>query len=512
MGGRLISAHKAGAVTQEPTIGLLNVKSADSFLPGTSRQTNMDWSPDIPLFGGVHFSPDAPDPDNITVIDHNCLPMIHDMHRYGIRIDVPYLQSLSTRLHGMQAEIEEEVGLLIGDYQYTHAKHGRQPFNISSRDHLAQLLFEELEIQGHDPVPMTPKGKRFGVSEEILKPFSKRHPIVPSVVEWHSIDKLLNTYVDVLPLLVDSDSRLHTSFNPTVAATGRLSSSDPNLQNIPIRTELGKLIRAAFIASVGCQLGSTDLSQIEMVWAAHRSQDPVMMAVFQNKEDIHTRTACNVFNDDYDKIIALQTACDNGTATKSQQGEWKLFKSIKRLPCKTVGFGVLYGQTAKGLVESLASDGVFWTEGQCQDFIDNKFFAVYKKLKAMLERDYRTAYRYAMIWDDFGRVRLVPEAKSKIKKIANEGTRKAGNHPEQGGAQETIKIGMAKTTPIYKDFIRKGIKVHPLLQIHDQLIFDVQQSHVKEFIEIAAENLRTATPLKVPVGASADIGERWLDL
>lgn len=463
------------------------------------------------MFGGIHFSPDAPDADNITRMDLNTLPIISDMHKYGIRLDVPYLQGMSKEVVGIKEICEVEVESCIGNYQYLTSKGSYEPFKIGSRDHLSQLFFEHLKIQGDDPVPRTEKGKRFEVSEEILKPFTKRHPSVAPVIEWHSVEKLRNTYIDVLPTLVDSDSRLHTSFNVTIAATGRLSSSYPNLQNIPIRTKLGKRIRGAFIASRNCDLVSSDLSQIEMAWAAHRSQDPVMLEVFRNKQDIHTRTACNVFNLDYEETMALKKLVESGLGNAEQNERYAYFKQFQRLPCKTVGFGVLYGQTAEGLQTSLASEGIFWTIEQCQDFIDHKFFAVYPFLKAMLERDYSTAMRYAMIWCDFGRVRLVPEAKSQLKRIRNEGTRKAGNHPEQAGAQGTIKVAMAELGNIYRDYNRH-LRCWPLLQIHDQLIVDVDKSISQEVGEITAEIMRNATPLTIPIQAEPDLGERWMDL
>ena len=461
------------------------------------------------LFGGVHYS-DGPDPDNITVLDHNALPMIHDFHRHGIRLDVPFLHSLNSKIRGIQEEIEVETNIYIEGYQYRNPTKGSlEPFKIGSRDHLAQLLFEELKIQGDDPIPMTPAGKRFEVSEEIMEPFKDRHPIVSGLIEWHKVEKLRNTYAATLPLLVDNDSRLHTQFNATVAATGRLSSSNPNLQNIPIRSALGKEIRRAFTCPPGWDLVSCDLSQIEMVWAAHRSQDPTMLSVFNLGQDIHDRTTCNVFGYDYDEIQTLKKLVKSGLATPEQVQEFKDYSQFKRLPCKTVGFGVLYGQTAEGLQTSLASEGVFWTLAQCEDFIVNKFFSVYPELKTMLERDFRFAKRYAMICCEFGRVRLVPEAKSQIKRIMNEGIRKAGNHPEQASAQGTIKIAMARIMPLCRKLGEKVVK--PLLQIHDELIFQVIKSFSIEFAELARLEMEAATPLTTQVRSSSDIAERLGD-
>lgn len=467
------------------------------------------------LFGGVHFS-DGPDPDNITRMDGNCLSMIHDFHRHGIRLDVPFLNALDSRIRTIQAEIELETSIHIGSYQYRNSKGSLEPFKIGSRDHLAQLLFEELKIQGDSPVPLTPKGKRYEVSEEIMEPFKNAHPVVEGIIEWHKVEKLRNTYTTPLPLMVDADSRVHTQFNATVAATGRLSSSNPNLQNIPIRGKegtasgmFGKEIRRAFIADPGWDLVSLDLAQIEMCWAAHRSQDPVMLEVFRLGQDIHDRTTCDVFGYKYDEIAALKKLVKYGDPTDEQRKELKDYSQFKRLPCKTVGFGVLYGQTAEGLQKSLASEGTIWSAQQCEDLITNKFFGVYPGLRDMLERDYRTARRYAMIWDDFGRVRLVPEAKSQIKRIANEGTRKAGNHPEQAGAQGTIKVAMARIQAMARKLGPRVIKMS--LQIHDELIAGVIKNFSIEFAELARLEMEAATPLSIPVRSSSDIAERWGD-
>lgn len=463
------------------------------------------------MFGNVHFSPDRPDPDNISRMDMNCLPMIHDMHKYGIRLDVPFLKTLSNKIADIQEICEVEVDVYRGSYKYRTAKNAYVSFNIGSRDHLSQFLFEHLKIQQKDVLEMTPAGKRFEVSEEVLEPFRNRHPVVAPIIEWHKVEKLRNTYVDALPYLVDADSRLHTQFNATVAATGRLSSSNPNLQNIPVRTELGKEVRRAFVAAEDCVLVSCDLAQIEMVWAAHRSQDETMLNVFRNAEDIHTRTACNVFGLDYAEIMTLTKLIETGSATPNQINDYKFFKNFQRLPCKTVGFGVLYGQTADGLKDSLAADGVHWTLEQCELFITNDFFAVYPGLLRMLKQDWATVMRYAMIWCDFGRVRLVPEAKSSIKKLQNEGTRKAGNHPEQAGAQGTIKVAMAELIDILRRFNRDYI-CRPLLQIHDQLIVEAHKLIANDVAGEMSRIICGATPLTTPIRASSDVADNWRDL
>jgi DNA polymerase-1 len=460
---------------------------------------------------GVHFA-DGPDLDNVARIDHGAMPMIAAMHRYGIRIDLPFLRSLETKVSVQQAEIESQIHLAIGaGYQDFNGK-VRVPFNVGSPDHCARLLFHHLKVQGDQPVPMTKKGKRESTDDETIGMFHTAHPVCDLILEWRERDKLLGTYIRPIQRKVDSNSYLHTELTVTTAATGRLSSKNPNLQNIPVRTSLGREVRMAFVASPGCVLVSTDLSQIEMRWAAHRSQDPTMLSVFQKGEDIHSRTTCNVFGLDYGHIAELTRRVETKTASVDEVKEYKHFKQFQRLPCKTVGFGVLYGQTAQGLQSSLATEGVDWTLEECEDLIQNKFFGVYPRLRDMLERDHSTARRYALIWDDFGRVRLVPEAKSCHRRIREEGIRKAGNHPEQAGAQGTEKLGMAGLWPLMED-INQDVQCRPVLQIHDDCLSDVHRSIADDYAQLARYEFEHASPLDgVPVLSSISIGERWGEL
>jgi DNA polymerase I len=463
------------------------------------------------MINGVRFI-DAPCPPNVHRIDHGALPMVHAMHVNGIRIDPPFLRSLQSRVEIAQLEIESVISSHIPGYQDLY-KGSYTPFNIGSPDHVARLLFHHLQIDSGPNVQMTKKHKREAVDDEVLARYSKRHPVIPLIQDWRELEKLLGTYI--IPFqamaieIAPGHHRIHIRANVTNVATGRLSMS--YLQTIPIRTELGREVRNAFIASPGCQLVSSDLSQIEMRWAAHRSQDATMLSVFRKREDIHIRTACNVFGHDYSTMAALASLVDSKKATPEQEKEYKYFKLNERLPCKTVGFGVLYGQTSKGLSQSLAKDGVEWDEARCADLIDNKFFGVYPGLRSMLERDHARARRFAMVWDDFGRVRLVPEAKSHHRRIAQEGIRKAGNHPEQSGGVGTCKLGMAALTPI-AETLNLSHTCLPLLQVHDNLIFDVDSSIASEFALITQSEMESASPLTVPVLSSSDIGERLGEL
>lgn len=249
---------------------------------------------------------------------------------------------------------------------------------------------------------------------------------------------------------------------------------------------------------------SCDLSQIEMRIAAHGSQDRIMCEVFQKGEDIHAKTACGVFGRDYYDVMSWDQSSDR----------FKKWKKEERAPSKNLGFGVLYGLTAEGLQRNILTESegeIFWETDRCQQFI-GQFFSLYPRLRDLMDLQYRRARRHAMVWDMFGRVRLVPEAKSSLKKISNEGERKAGNHYEQSGAQGVIKVAMAKMTPIVHDIARSNTcKI--LLQIHDQLIWETDSRIATEFGQIAQYEFEHAAPLdNVPTLSSADIADTWADL
>jgi DNA polymerase I len=506
------------------------------------------YAPSVRLYNGVRML-DAPSPTNIRRLDHGCLPMIHQMHQNGIRVDIPYLQSLQRDFTERQSSIEWDLMESIGHgYQDWNGKSYR-PFSIGSPDQVARLLFKELKVQGKDRVPMTNSEKRETTSDDVLEKYRGRHPAVGHILDWRELEKLCGTYVLPLQERADEGGRVHTSFSTTTAATGRLSSKEPNLQNIPTRSRLGRLIRMAFTCNPGNVLVSCDLSQIEMRWAAHLSQDDTMMGVFLRDEDIHDRTACEIFGRDLDEITALKkrilssqksenrstkgegeanlpckkTESRENRATETDIAIYKYFVQFERLPSKTLGFGILYGQTARGLLESIltsidpewsaeerAKFEAKWTLEECDRLI-TRWYTVYHRIRDWMDLQFSRACRRGQVWCPFGRVRLVPEVYSAIKRIKAEGLRKAGNHPIQAGAQGTIKLAMAELTPLSQFFASCGI-CWPLLQIHDELIFEVDKSQAKDWSDVAREVMEHATPLSIPVKSSSDIAERWGDL
>jgi len=485
------------------------------------------------FFGGVRFV-DAPCPDNVTRLDHGALPMIYDMHRFGIRLDVGFLQQLGKTLREAQRMIAADIMHELGNYQDFD---GRKtvPFNVGSADHVSRLLFQHLQVQKSDSVAMTPKGKRYSTDDDTLARFKKRHKVVGMVLDWRELDKVAGTYCEPLPLLVDENHILHPHFNVTTVATGRLSAS--YVQTIPnglskLMRELIALcgrthIRDAFIATEGCRLVSCDLSQIEMRWAAYLSQDDNMREIFRNSGDIHVRTACAIFGHDYLQTLALYQAFDSANRaylTKDEVAWCKQFKNEKRLPSKTAGFGTLYEMAAQGLQKKImeafmdanadldADDLVKeWSEDRCQGVIDG-FYNAFPKIRDRQDLQHRRATQYGMVWDAFGRVRLVPEAKSSIKRIRQEGFRAAGNHEVQGSAQGSLKVSMARQTPLYLK-LRKSFTLWPCLQVHDQLLWNCDEHYAEEFAELSRHEMENGVPLgDVPVLSSSDTGETWAQL
>jgi DNA polymerase I len=474
------------------------------------------------LYGGIRLI-DAPSPDNISRMDMGALPMISDMHRYGIRLDVPFLNRMSKDLRESQAVIQSAISREIGNYQdFNNRK--LVPFSVGSAQHVGRLLFDHLRIQKSESVARTPSGQQYTTDDDVLTRFRKRHPVVQMILDWRELDKFAGTYTEPLAQLVDADGFLHSRFNVTTVATGRLSVG--YVQTIPARSKLGKQIRNAFIAAPGCLLVSADLSQIEMRWAAHLSQDTAMCDVFRNNGDIHIRTACSIFERDYPTVLELYQAFDGPNReylTKDEVDWCKRFKQEERLPSKTAGFGTLYETGPMGLQGTILNAIVEvspdrdpedilreWPESRCGEVIDG-FYQAFPSIRARQDLQHRRAMQYAMVWDAFGRVRLVPEAKSSLKKIKGEGFRKAGNHEIQASAQGSLKVAMARLTPIVRE-LNQSFTCFPSLQVHDQLIFNVQKAYAEEFGDILKYEMESAVPLDVPVLASADTGERWGDL
>ena len=465
------------------------------------------------LYNGVRLV-DRPSPSNVRRIDMGALPMIDAMHSHGIRVDTAHLRKLSIRLRILMDEKEIEVAdQLPPGYN----------FNISSPKHVADLLFHKLRIQGNKPVKLTDSQSWEATGSEVLQRYWTAHPVVPIILKWREYAKIKNTYADTLPRVMDANQRIHTRFKATTTTTGRLASEDPNLQNLPKKSALGREIRKAFIAEPGWVLSAIDLSQIEMRVLAHLSGEPSMVTGYHTPGwDMHTQTACTVFN--------LPESVVN-----TPEGKLKY-----RLPSKNIGFGVAYRIGPDGLqvtiIESYAVDDIYevdgiptyeiWSTSRCEKLIKGFYAARPYIAKWQGLQDLRVR-RHGCVWTMFGRHRLIPQGKSTLSWVRNAGFREGANQPVQGSAQDILKLAMAEIEDRRASFNHKktvavtrgkremahrdGEVVRPLLQIHDELMFECKGEQVAKdwVLGVCQPIMEGQVPLDVPIKASADMGERW---
>jgi DNA polymerase-1 len=422
-------------------------------------------------------------------MDQATMPMVARMMRNGMAVDRDHFRALNLLFDHEKAELVDRI----------EAATGRR-INPGSGDQVADLLFKHLGLGTGRRLLSTDTGARLSTDRHQLEMLSGEHPAVRWIMDWRERDKLQGTFSEALLGWAVPENgcwRVHTTIKHTRASTGRYSSEDPDLQNIPVRTALGREIRNGFIAPPGCRLVSIDLSQIEMRVAAHDSQDPALMRVFREGRDIHTETAMSVFNLPADRVDRME----------------------HRYPCKRVGFGVLYLVSAQGLKVQMDSEYVGisaagesqWSLTRCQELIDG-WYRAYPRVRDYQELQFTRARRWGRVWDMFGRWRDIPEVRSAVPRVVNEGLRAAGNMPVQAGAAGVIKLGMIALTPILADMRANGVHVEELMQIHDELILEVEEDAAEAVAEIGREVLETVCPLRVPVEATAKSGLRWGDL
>ena len=464
------------------------------------------------LYNGVRLV-EAPAPENVRRLDLGALPMINEMNSRGVYLDCEDLHHLSAEIRVRLADLEDDIDGIAGRH-----------INPESRDQVAPLVFHEMALHPPGGVKYTKKGKESTV-DDVLSTIKEQHPIVPMILEHRGLIKILGTYSDKMPLLVDEYSRVHTTFSAVTASTGRLTSSDPNLMNIPIRSSWGKRVRDSFKATpiemlhkMGhygqpTVLVAIDLSQIEMVWAAHLSQDRIMMDIFERGDDIHTRTALAMMRLPESAACCLGKDPDHDVDGKGCP-VWSKFKIQYRLPSKTLGFGILYGVTPKGLVLQIAAaGGPSWSVHEAEEFI-SKWFGVYSGVEAWVQDVYARARRYGLVWDACGRVRYIPEVRSKLRSVVSAGLRQAGNQPVQASAQESIKLAMAQVfdelVTEYQSY--RDVICWPLLQIHDELLFELSLDIAEEFSQMVHDVMISSIPLSIPVRAGIETGELWGDL
>jgi DNA polymerase-1 len=385
------------------------------------------------------------------------------MEATGVRLDVAYLRALSLEVAEEIARLEAEVFRLAG-----------HPFNLNSRDQLERVLFDEL---GLPAIGKTEKTGKRSTSAAVLEALREAHPIVEKILQYRELTKLKSTYIDPLPDLIHPKTgRLHTRFNQTATATGRLSSSDPNLQNIPVRTPLGQRIRRAFIAEEGWLLVALDYSQIELRVLAHLSGDENLIRVFQEGRDIHTETASWMFGVPREAVDPLM-----------------------RRAAKTINFGVLYGMSAHRLSQELA---IPYEEAQA--FIE-RYFQSFPKVRAWIEKTLEEGRRRGYVETLFGRRRYVPDLEARVKSVREAAERMAFNMPVQGTAADLMKLAMVKLFPRLEEM---GARM--LLQVHDELVLEAPKERAEAVARLAKEVMEGVYPLAVPLEVEVGIGEDWL--
>jgi DNA polymerase I len=393
--------------------------------------------------------------------------VLAEMERVGVRVDPEALGTLSESMEKEIRRLEKEIWEMAGT-----------EFNVNSPIQLAEILFDKLNLE---VAAKRGRAKARSTAAEILEELSAKHPLPAKVIEYREIAKLKSTYVDSLPKLIHPETRrVHTSISQTVAATGRLSSSDPNLQNIPIRTELGRQIRAAFVAEKGRILLSADYSQIELRVMAHFSKDPVLVEAFRNGEDIHARTAQEVF----------------GVGPLAQTAE-------HRRAAKAINFGIIYGLSAFGLAQQINVP-----QKEAAQFIA-AYFARYKGVKAYLDRVLEETRKTGETRTLFGRVRPIPEILSPQVQLRNFAERTALNSPLQGTAADLIKLAMIV---IHKRLQEERLQAQMILQVHDELLFEAPVKEKATLEKLVQEEMEGVYKLEVPLEVEVCTGTNWRDM
>src|SRR5580692_9212333 len=400
-------------------------------------------------------------------IDLPLAPVLADMERIGIRVDPKELEKMSNSMETEIRRLEGEIWKLAGN-----------EFNINSPSQLAEILFDKLNLQ---PPGRRAKGKMRSTAADILEEMAAQHELPAKIIEYREISKLKSTYVDALPKLIHPETgRLHTSFSQTTAATGRLSSSDPNLQNIPIRTELGREIRAAFVADHGKILISADYSQIELRVMAHFSMDHVLIDAFRNGEDIHARTAQEVF----------------GVGPMAQNAE-------HRRAAKAINFGIIYGLSPFGLAQQLGIG-----QKEAAQFI-NAYFTRYRGVKEYLDNILVETRQTGVAKTLFGRIRPMPEINSPQVQLRNFAERTALNSPLQGTAADLIKMAMIT---INRRLREEKLEARMILQVHDELLFEAPEAEKDALADLVKHEMENVYKLTVPLLVEIGIGPNWRDL
>ena len=394
------------------------------------------------------------------------IPVLAEMECNGVRIDTAALKETSQVFTERMLQLEQEIYQAAG-----------KTFNVASPKQVGDILFGEMKIIDK---PKKTKTGQYVTSEEVLQTLRSKHPIVAHILDYRALKKLLGTYVDALPKLINPRTgHIHTSFNQAVTATGRLSSSDPNLQNIPVRGEDGKEIRKCFIPEEGCEFFSADYSQIELRVMAHLSQDANMLDAFREGYDIHAATAAKI----YDKPVSEVTRDE-------------------RTKAKRANFGIIYGITVFGLADRLNIE-----RAEAKQLIDG-YFKMFPQVRDYMEQAKETAKANGYVETFFHRRRYLPDINSSNATVRGIAERNAINAPIQGSAADIIKVAMVR---IFQRFQRENIRSKMILQVHDELNFSVLPTEKEQVERIVMEEMQAAYPLDVPLVADGGWGNNWLE-
>ena len=393
--------------------------------------------------------------------------MLADIEMTGVKIDTEVLAASGRTLSARAIELENSIREMCGD----------PSLNINSARQLGEALFNRLKIA---PNPKKTKTKQFRTDEEYLQMLTDRHPVVGAILEYRGIKKLLSTYIEALPQLVNpSTGRIHTSFNQAVTATGRLSSTNPNLQNIPVRDEQGREIRKAFVASDDDHLLlSADYSQVELRLMAHLSGDPNLLDAFAHDADIHTATAAKIYSIPPEEVTREQ-----------------------RRRAKTANFGIIYGISAFGLAQRLNIP-----RSEAKMIIDS-YFATYPGVKQYMDRVIAQAHETGYVTTLFGRKRMLPNIRSGNAVVRGLAERNAINAPIQGSAADIMKLAMIA---VHRELTERGLKSKMILQVHDELVIDLLKSEEAEVREIVVRCMEHAAHLRVKLIAECGVGKNWV--
>jgi len=391
--------------------------------------------------------------------------ILREMEQIGVRVDVPMLKQAEAKLNNELQTIEQQIYKSVG-----------MTFNINSPKQVGEVLFDQLQL---DDKAKKSKTGQYSTSEEVLLALKPKHPVVGLILEYRELKKLISTYISALPNYINpTTGKIHTTYNQTVTATGRLSSSNPNLQNLPIRSERGQLIRQAVIPDEGCLFLSADYSQIELRLMAHFSQDPHLVQAFLSGQDIHAATAAKIFNVSIEEV------------TKEQ-----------RRQAKTANFGIIYGISAFGLAQQLDC-----SRSEAKALIDG-YFAAFPGVIDYIEKQKELARQQGYAVTLFGRKRYLPDILSHNATVRSFAERNAVNSPIQGTAADIIKMAMVT---IHRRLKEEGLKAQMIMQVHDELNFNVPLNEVDKVREIVVSEMQHVVHLTVPLIADCGVGSNWL--